>query len=67
MRMNQRGQAATEYVLIIAVVVLGILAAVSLLLPKVKEGADTLGNTLMNRFQNNPTTQCDPTTGQTCP
>lgn len=56
---NQRGQSATEYILMIAVVVLGILAAVSFLLPKIKEGADTLGDNLLHRFKSNPITKCD--------
>lgn len=66
LRRNERGVAATEYALLIAVVVLGILGAVSFLLPKIKQGSDTLGDNLLNRFNNNPVTQCDTSSGQTC-
>lgn len=57
---NQRGQTATEYVLIISVIVLGILAGASLLIPNVQQGTQTLTQSLTQRFNNNPLTQCGP-------
>lgn len=63
---NERGQTATEYILMISVVVLGLLAASSLLLPSVKDGVDSMSQTLKTRFQNNPTTVCDPAGGGNC-
>lgn len=61
---NQRGQTATEYVLIIAVVVLGILAAASALIPRMSQGVNTLADSLETRFDNNPLTECGP--GEQC-
>lgn len=61
---NQRGQTATEYVLIISVVVLGILAASSALIPNVGQGVSSLAESLTKRFQNNPLTECGP--GEQC-
>ena len=63
---NRRGQAATEYVLIIAVIVLGLLGAASFLLPNMKSGVDALSQSLTERFQNNPLTVCDPSSGENC-
>lgn len=57
---NQRGQTATEYVLIISVIVLGLLAAASFLIPNMQQGTQTLTQSLTQRFQNNPLTQCGP-------
>ncbi|MBI4366381.1 MAG: hypothetical protein HY543_06140 [Deltaproteobacteria bacterium] len=54
---NQRGQSATEYALLVAVVVLGILAAVSFLLPKIEQGSETLGKNLLKRLEVNPITK----------
>lgn len=59
-RGNQRGQTATEYALIVAVVVLGILSAISFLIPKVREGSKELGTHLEEHLKNNPAT-CAPT------
>lgn len=57
---NQRGQTATEYVLIISVIVLGLLGAASMLLPNMQEGSEVLSESLLERFTNNPVTNCDP-------
>lgn len=63
---NERGQTATEYVLIISVIVLGLLGAASFLLPTMKTGVDTLSESLTKRFENNPLTYCDPGQGGNC-
>lgn len=54
---GERGQTATEYVLIIAVVVLGLLAASSYLIPNMKSGVDALSGHLTTRFESNPDDQ----------
>lgn len=41
---EERGQTATEYMLIIAVVVLGAIAAAAVLLPRFREASDTVAN-----------------------
>lgn len=56
---GQRGQTATEYMLILAVVVLGILAAASAFIPQFKNGVNTLSSTVNQWFQTNPAL-CDP-------
>lgn len=61
---NQRGQTATEYVLIISVVVMGVLAAASALIPSMGEGVNSLSQSLAARFANNPLTECGP--GEQC-
>ncbi len=61
---NESGQTATEYILIVSVVVLGILAAASALIPNLSKGVTTLNSSLTNRFENNPITECGP--GETC-
>lgn len=63
---NERGQTATEYILIISVVVLGMLGAASFLLPNMKSGVDALSSTLTERFTNSPLTNCDPASGKSC-
>lgn len=63
---NQRGQTATEYILIISVIVLGLIGAASFLLPTMNDGIKSLSDTLESRFNNNPTTQCDASSGQQC-
>lgn len=61
---GQRGQTATEYILLVSVVVLGLLAAASFLIPNLTAGVDTLNKSLTNRFKNNPMTECGP--GEQC-
>ncbi len=56
---NQRGQTATEYVLIISVIILGLLAASSALIPAMRNGVSALSS-LTTRFNNNPLTECGP-------
>lgn len=46
MRRNNRGQSATEYMLIIAIVVLGLVAAASHLIPKFQSGVKELGSNI---------------------
>lgn len=48
---NKRGQSATEYMLIIAIVVLGLVAAASALLPKFQDGVDTLGDNVIKTLE----------------
>ncbi|MBI2343568.1 MAG: hypothetical protein HYV02_04470 [Deltaproteobacteria bacterium] len=59
-RLGHRGQTATEYVLILSVVVLGLLAAASALIPSMGQGVTLLTESLANRFANNPLTECGP-------
>jgi Flp pilus assembly pilin Flp len=61
---GERGQTATEYVLILSVLVLGILAAASALLPNLGTGIAKLNQSLTERFENNPLTHCAP--GENC-
>ncbi len=61
---NESGQTATEYILLVSVVVLGILAAASLLIPNLTDGVNDLNESLKKRFENNPLTECGP--GVTC-
>ena len=56
---SEKGQTATEYMLILAVVVLGILAAASAFVPQFKSGVNTLSGTVGEWFQTNPGL-CDP-------
>ncbi|GEM_PF-5407755 len=60
MRRNQRGQTATEYVLIVSVIVLGLLAAASALIPNMGKGIGKLSHSLTELFNNNPLTECGP-------
>lgn len=61
---GQRGQTATEYVLLVSVVVLGLLAAASFLIPNLTTGVDKLNKSLTERFENNPMSHCGP--GEQC-
>ena len=63
---NQRGQTATEYILMISVVVLGLLGAASFLLPNMQAGVGELNKTLTSRFKSNPLTHCDAGSGAQC-
>lgn len=56
---NERGQAATEYMLILAVIVLGVLAAASAFVPEFKKGVNTLSSTVTNWLERDPSL-CDP-------
>lgn len=40
---NQKGQTATEYMLIVGVVVVGLLVAAQAFVPKFEEAVDTIG------------------------
>ncbi len=53
---DQSGQTATEYMLIIAVVVLGAVAGASILLPKFKEGVTTLAGNIVDIFNSSNST-----------
>lgn len=53
LRSSESGQSATEYMLIIAVVVLGLVAAASKLIPKFQSGVDTLGKNIEEKYLNN--------------
>ena len=53
MRTSQSGQSATEYMLIIAVVVLGLVAAASKLLPLFEGGVRTLGTNIAEKYLTN--------------
>ena len=56
MLQNERGQSATEYMLIIAVVVLGLVAAASKLVPQFDSAVEGLGERISNEWlSNNPT------------
>ena len=50
---NNRGQSATEYMLLIAVVVLGLVAAASRLIPKFQEGVNGLGANITETLKTN--------------
>lgn len=51
---RQSGQTATEYMLIVAVVVLALVAAASQLIPKFQTGVTTLGGNIQQQLGNNP-------------
>lgn len=57
---SESGQSATEYMLIIAIVVLGLLAAASKLVPMFREGVVTLGETIQAKYLSNAPDICDP-------
>lgn len=57
---SESGQSATEYMLIIAVVVLGLLAAASKLVPMFRAGVETLGTTINEKYLSNAPEFCDP-------
>lgn len=50
---NNRGQSATEYMLIVAVVVLGLVAAASRLIPQFKAGVNKLGDNVVQTLERN--------------
>ena len=66
---NQRGQTATEYMLIIAVVVLGLVGSASYFIPKFKTGtealADSVNSTMKNSACGNDSRITPNTTGAT--
>lgn len=49
-RRSEAGQSATEYMLIIAVVVLGLLAAASKLIPYFQDGVEELGGRIQTKY-----------------
>ena len=50
---NSRGQSATEYMLIVAVIVLGLVAAASRLIPMFREGVQKLGDNVVQTLETN--------------
>ena len=50
---NNRGQSSTEYMLIIAVVVLGLVAAASKLIPMFSSGVQKLGANVVQTLETN--------------
>lgn len=50
---NNRGQSATEYMLIVAVIVLGLVAAASHLIPLFRAGVEQLGNNVVQKLETN--------------
>jgi Flp pilus assembly pilin Flp len=48
---NRKGQTATEYMLIIAVVVLGAVAAASILLPKFRQASETVSEQVKSTME----------------
>jgi len=53
LRRSERGQSATEYMLIIAVVVLGLIAAASKLIPLFQGGVEDLGQSITEKYLSN--------------
>lgn len=53
-RRSESGQSATEYMLIIAVVVLGLVAAASYFIPKFRAGVETMGTNINERLNEMP-------------
>jgi Flp pilus assembly pilin Flp len=53
MRRSESGQSATEYMLIIAVVVLGLIAAASKLIPIFQGGVEKLGENISEKYLSN--------------
>jgi Flp pilus assembly pilin Flp len=53
---DERGQTATEYMLIIAVVVLGAIAAAALLLPRFREASQSVADTVHDTMTNSADT-----------
>lgn len=51
---NQKGQSATEYMLIIAIVVLGLVAVASRLIPRFQEGVQVLGDNIVETLATQP-------------
>jgi len=48
---NNGGQSATEYMLIIAIIVLGLIAAASRLIPQFQDGVDELGKNVVETLK----------------
>ena len=59
-RKSESGQSATEYILIISVVVLGLLAAASKLVPMFRDGVENLGNRITTKYLNYEPEFCKP-------
>ncbi|MBI4125671.1 MAG: hypothetical protein HY609_04605 [Deltaproteobacteria bacterium] len=55
LKRDQRGQTATEYMLIIAVVVLGAVAGASILIPEFRDGVTQLSAKIKNILTNTST------------
>lgn len=53
---GQKGQTATEYMLIVAIVVLGLVAAASVLVPSFKDSVTDLSDNVEIWLGNNPET-----------
>lgn len=49
--LNNKGQSATEYMLIMAIVVLGLVAAASRLIPKFQDGVSRLGTNIVETLK----------------
>lgn len=64
LRKSEKGQSATEYMLIIAVVVLGLLAAASKIVPMFRTGVETLGTTINEKYLSNNPDFCDSKNGE---
>ena len=54
---GQSGQSATEYMLMIAVIVLGLVSAASYFVPQFKGAVQTMGGTVTQWLSNNPNYQ----------
>lgn len=50
---NQKGQSATEYMLLIAVIVLGLVAAASKIIPIFEDGVNGLGTNISETLKTN--------------
>lgn len=57
LRKSQKGQTATEYMLIIAVIVLGLVSAASAFVPQFQQAVGTLAGTVTSWLSNNPNFQ----------
>ena len=57
LRKSQKGQTATEYMLIIAVIVLGLVSAASAFVPQFQAAVGNLAATVTGWLQNNPSFQ----------
>ena len=60
---EERGQTATEYMLIIAVVVLGAVAAAAVLLPRFKAASSEVANKVGETMENSAATSASSITG----
>lgn len=54
LKKNERGQTATEYMLIVAVIVLGLVSAASYFVPQFKSGVEVLGGRVVQWLSNDP-------------